>query len=55
VALRGVALGGLRPEFVPGVEVVKVLPTLGYPAILELEDDATVNFQVLAVSLPAVN
>ena len=31
-----------------------MLPAVGYPAILELEDDAAVNIQVLAVSLPAV-
>jgi hypothetical protein len=29
-----------------------VLPAVGYPAILELEDDAAVNIQVLAVSTP---
>ena len=44
----------LRPEFVPGVEVAKVLPAVSYPAILKLEDDAAVNFKVLAVSLSAV-
>jgi hypothetical protein len=31
-----------------------VLPTLGHPAVLELEDEATVNSQVLAVSLRVV-
>jgi hypothetical protein len=36
------------------VEVVKVLPTVSDPAILDLEDEATVNVQALAVSLRAV-
>src|SRR3954447_17808785 len=42
---------GLRPELIPGVEIVKVLPTVGYPAILELEDNRVGNIQVLAVSV----
>ena len=41
----------LRPEFVPSVEVVKVLPTVGNPAVLELEENTVANIQVLAVSL----
>jgi hypothetical protein len=36
------------------VEVVKVLPTVDEPAVLDLEDDAAVDVQVLAVSLAAV-
>src|SRR5205807_2942483 len=39
------------PELVPGVEVLKVLSTVGHPAVLELEDDAVGNVQVLAVSV----
>jgi hypothetical protein len=31
-----------------------MLPALGYPAILELDDDAAVNIQALAASLTAV-
>ena len=50
----GLAPTGLRPELVPGVEVAEVLRTLGDPAVLELEDEAAVNSQVLAVSLRAV-
>src|SRR3954447_6975594 len=42
----------LRPELVPGVEVLEVLPAISYPAVLELEDDAVGNVQVLAVSVP---
>src|SRR5207245_2374874 len=49
--LAGLAPTGLRPELVPGVEVVKVLPTVSYPAVLELEDNAVANIQALAVSL----
>src|SRR5947209_13062811 len=41
----------LRPELVPGVEVVKVLPTVNNPTVLELEDDRVANVQVLAVSV----
>src|SRR2546423_13619760 len=41
----------LRPELVPSVEVVKVLPTVSNPAVLELEDNAVANIQVLAVSI----
>src|SRR5207244_1979860 len=47
----GLAPTGLRPELVPSVEVVKVLPTVSNPAVLELEDNAVANIQVLAVSL----
>src|SRR5207248_5378600 len=47
----GLAPAGLRPELVPSVEVVKVLPTVSNPAVLELEDNAVANIQVLAVSL----
>ena len=53
VALRRCA-AGLRPELVPSVEVVKVLPTFSNPAVLELEGDAAVNIQVLAGSRPGV-
>src|SRR5436305_14071666 len=42
---------GLRPELVPRVEVLKVLPTVSHPAVLELEDDAVGNIQVLAGSV----
>ena len=52
--LPGLAAPRLRPELVPGVEVAKVLPTVSHPAVLELEDEATINIQVIAVSLPAV-
>ena len=45
---------GLRPELVPSVEVVKVFPTVDNPALLELEDDAAANVQVLAIPLRAV-
>src|SRR5204862_4485496 len=45
----GPAPAGLRPELVPSVEIVKVLPTVSNPAVLELEDDAVANIQVLAV------
>src|SRR5439155_8602610 len=45
---------GLRPELVPSVEVENVLPTVNNPAVLELEDDAAVNIQMLAVPLRAV-
>jgi len=45
---------GLRPELVPRVEVVKVLPTVSNPAVLELKDDAAINIQALAASLRAV-
>src|SRR3989441_9776141 len=41
----------LRPELVPSVEVVKVLPTVRNPAVLELEDNTVANIQVLAASL----
>ena len=50
--LPGSRPAGLRPELVPSVEVLKVLPTVGDPAVLELEDDAVANLQLLAVSLP---
>jgi hypothetical protein len=50
----GARAAGLRPELIPGVEVVIVLPTLGHTAVLELEDQTHVNVQVLAVSLRAV-
>ena len=54
-ALRALpAPAGLRPELVPSVEVEKVLPTVNNPAVLELEDDAAANIQVLAVPLRAV-
>src|SRR5436190_16250216 len=42
---------GLRPELVPGIEVLKVLPAVSHLAILELEDDAVGNVEVLAVSV----
>src|SRR5919198_3466273 len=44
-------LSGLRPELVPGVEVVDVLAAVHDPAVLELEDDTAVDVQVLAVAL----
>src|SRR5437899_722573 len=47
----GLAPAGLGPELVPSVEVVKVLPTVNNPAVLELEDNAVAHIQVLAVSL----
>src|SRR4051812_42891343 len=48
---RPLARNGLRPELVPPVEVLEVLPTVDHPAVLELEDDAVGNIQVLAVSV----
>src|SRR4029079_8803021 len=42
---------GLGPELVPRVKVLEVFSTVGHPAILELEDDAVGNIQVLAVSV----
>src|SRR5437660_3986629 len=47
----GLAPAGLGPELVPSVEVVKVLPTVNNPAVLELEDNAVAHIQVLAVSV----
>src|SRR4051794_32792114 len=47
---RAGAPPGLRPELIPGVEVLKVLPAVSHPAILQLEDDAVGNIEVLAVS-----
>jgi hypothetical protein len=44
----------LRPKLVPSVEVVKMLPTVSNPAVLELEDDAAENIEALAVPLPRV-
>src|SRR5919204_4644352 len=41
----------LRPELVPGLEVVEVLTAVHDPAVLELEDGAAVDVQPLAVSL----
>src|SRR3954463_2271607 len=53
-AVRGAsAVRGLGPELVPGVEVFEVLAAVGDPAVLELEDDAVVDVQVLAVPVPA--
>src|SRR3954467_6685180 len=49
--MAGLAAAGLRPELVPGVEVVKVLPTVGNPAVPELEDDRVTDIQMLAVSI----
>src|SRR5207248_1581440 len=45
------APAGLGPELVPGVEVLEVLPTVSHLAVLELEDDAVGNVEVLAVSV----
>src|SRR5437763_5736390 len=45
------APAGLRPELVPGVEVLEVLPTVSHLAVLEFEDDAVGNVEVLAVSV----
>jgi hypothetical protein len=45
----GLAPAGLRPELVPSVEVVKVLPTVNNPAVLEFNDDAVANIQMLAI------
>lgn len=45
---------GLRPEVVPRVEVTKVLPAIRHTTVLELQDQAAVNLQVLAASLSAV-
>ena len=44
----------LRPELLPGVEVVEVLPAVGYPAILYFEDEAAGDIQPLAVPRRAV-
>src|ERR1043166_3458672 len=45
---RPAALG---PEIVPGVEVLEVLPPVSHLAVLEFEDDAVGNVEVLAVSV----
>src|SRR5438045_324784 len=45
------AAAGLGPELVPGVEVLEVLPTVSHLAVLELEDDAVGNIEVLAASV----
>src|SRR5436190_23271429 len=45
------APAGLGPELVPGVEVLEVLPTVSHLAVLELEDDAVGNIEVLAASV----
>src|SRR5205814_9719674 len=45
------ATAGLGPELVPGVEVLEVLPTVSHLAVLELEDDAVGNIEVLAASV----
>src|SRR5437764_4686137 len=45
------APAGLGPELVPGVEVLEVLPTISHLAVLELEDDAVGNIEVLALSV----
>src|SRR3954467_11476560 len=45
------APAGLGPELVPGVEVLEVLPTISHLAVLQLEDDAVGNIEVLAVSV----
>src|SRR5436853_2489099 len=42
---------GLRPELVPRVQVLKVLPTVSHPTVLELEDDAVGNIEVLPASV----
>jgi hypothetical protein len=39
----------LRPELVPRVEIVKVLPTVNNPAVLEFKDHAVACNQVLAI------
>lgn len=45
---------GLPPELVLIVQVGEVLPTVNNPAVLELEGDATVGIQLLAVALCGV-
>jgi hypothetical protein len=51
---RGIrAVTELRPELVPSKEIVEVLPHFNNPAVLEPEDDAVGNVQVLALSLRA--
>src|ERR1051326_4362916 len=42
---------GLGPEIVPGVEVLEVFTTVSHLAVLEFEDDAVGNIEVLAVSV----
>src|SRR4051794_17010490 len=49
--IRIVCAGGLGPELVPGVKVLEMLATVSHLAILELEDDAVGNIEVLAVSV----
>lgn len=49
ISLR--ALAGLRPELVPVVEIVEVLPTVHNPTILELKDNAAARVQLLAIPL----
>ena len=43
----------LRPELVPNVKIVKVLPNLNDPTVVEPEHNAVANVKALAVSLPA--
>ena len=45
---------GLRPELIPGVEIVEVLPAVDDLAVLHLEDEAAVDVERLAVSLRGV-
>jgi hypothetical protein len=40
----------LRPELIPGVEVVEMFLTVKNATVFELEDKAAVNIQLLAVS-----
>jgi hypothetical protein len=45
---------GLRPELVPGVEILEVFPALGNAAVLELKHQADIDGESLAVSLTRV-
>ena len=44
----------LRPERVPVVKVVEVLPAGDHLAVLDLKDDAAIRVEALAVALTAV-
>src|SRR5205085_409705 len=46
---EGDARAGLRPELVPRVEVLEMLPPVGDPTVCELEDDAVGDVEMPAV------
>ena len=46
--------GALRPEHVPGIEVVKMLSADHDPVVLKLEDNAAEDVELLARALGTV-